>query len=390
MNNTLSIYVHIPFCNSKCFYCDFFSLPQTDECKKKYINSLINEILSYKTNKQVSSIYFGGGTPSVVSENLICNVLEKIKENFIVKQDAEITIEANPCSLTLEKLKKYYNAGFNRISLGVQTTNKKSLEFIGRVYGKNLKNYKKIVKNALKNIKKVGFKNISCDLMLGLPQNNKKHLNSDLKFLTKFTSHISTYMLMIEEGTKLFEKLKESEKTEQQALAEYDFVLEFLRKKNFERYEVSNFAKGGAYSRHNQNYWQGGDYLGFGAGAHSHISPIRFSNVENVEKYIDYYSTVKPLNLNNLESELKNINIKDFEKLSKKEYAEEAIMLSLRTSSGLDVESFTTKFYDILEDKKEEINFLLENNLIYGLPNKIILTDKGFLVANQVILKLIK
>lgn len=390
MSDKISIYVHIPFCNSKCYYCDFFSSVQTEELKKKYTSALINEIESVKIDAEIASIYFGGGTPSVVDAKEIKRILETIKDNFILSKDAEITIEANPTSLTLEKLKIYKDAGFNRISLGVQSTNKKSLEYIGRVSGKNLKKYKKIVKNALKNIKKVGFKNISCDLMLGLPFNSKKHLKNDLKFLAKNVNHISTYMLMLEEGTKLFEKVKNHERIDEDALNEYNFVLEFLRKKNFERYEVSNFAKSRTYSIHNINYWQGGEYLGFGAGAHSHIKPFRFNNKNNVAEYIDFYSKKQIINLENLEKELKKQEIKTFEKVSKEEYAEEKIMLSLRTAFGLDLNEFRNEFYDLLEDKKDELNEMKKENLIYGLPEKIVLTDKGFLLENQVILKLIK
>ena len=196
--DNLSIYVHIPFCESKCYYCDFVSGNYSNQVKEEYVNALVNEIQKYRINAKINSIYFGGGTPSCLTSSQIEKIFIAIKNNFQIDNNAEITIEANPNSLTKEKLVKYKNLGFNRLSLGVQTTNKKSLKFIGRIINKKLlKNYKKTVKKCLKNAKKIGFNNISADLMLGLPYNNIKNLKKDLKFLCKNVSHISTYMLMV-------------------------------------------------------------------------------------------------------------------------------------------------------------------------------------------------
>lgn len=389
-----SIYVHIPFCNSKCYYCDFCSFVENENNIKKYFNSLKNEIKQNKIKNKIKSIYFGGGTPSSVNEKYIINILKLILNNFNVEKNAEITIEANPNSLSIKSLQAFYDAGFNRLSIGVQTTNKKSLKYIGRITEKNtLKNYKKNIKNILINAKKIGFLNISTDLILGLPFNNDKQLKKDLKFLIKYCNHISTYMLMVEEGTKLAKFNLNLEEVDENSARQYELVYNFLKDKNFERYEVSNFAKNKTYSKHNVNYWQRKNYLGFGLSAHSFIKPYRFYNTSNLQKYIEYYSNPKfEINKKSEQEILQEVKRKEIvkvEKLSKKESMEEKIMLSLRCQNGLDLNEFKDEFFDLLSKKNDEIILLLKNDLIELKDNKIKLTEKGFLVANQVILKLI-
>lgn len=389
-----SIYVHIPFCNSKCYYCDFCSFVENEKNIKKYFNCLKKEIKNNKIKNKINTIYFGGGTPTCVNKKYLINILKLILKNFNVQKNAEITIEANPNSLDVETLQALYSAGFNRLSIGVQTTNKKSLEYIGRLKNKKIINkYKNKIKNILKNAKKIGFLNISTDLILGLPFNNDKYLKKDLKFLIKYCNHISTYMLMVEDGTKLATFDLNLEKIDDDSVRQYEFVYNFLKSKNFERYEVSNFAKNETYSRHNINYWQRGNYLGFGLSAHSFVSPYRFSNSADFKKYLNFYESIDAENVYKNEVEIiksAKINpIVQVEKLTKKETIEEEIMLALRCSKGLDLSRFKTKFHDLLKVKGLEINKLINQEFL-ALENGFLrLTDKGFLVANQVILQLI-
>ena len=389
--NEISIYVHIPFCESKCFYCDFNSGKYSDKIQEKYFNALKNEILQNKIKNKIKSIYFGGGTPSVVQEKYIVEILNLIKNNFDVKNDAEITIECNPNSLNKNKLIAFNNAGFNRISLGVQTTNKKSLKIIGRITDKNkLKNYKKAIKNNLKFAKKLGF-NISADLMLGLPKNNIFKLFFDILFLNKYCKHISVYMLTLYEGTKLFETFKNCS-LEKNIVKQYKFAQFILKLLKFEQYEISNFAKSKQYSFHNLNYWACGEYLGFGLSAHSYLNNHRYSNAASMQNYLNNYENKKfeegfksCQDVINQNLALKN----NVERLTKRQQAEEYIMLNLRLNGGIDLNEFKQKFYDLKLIKQNEIKQLASKKLIKVNGQTIVLTQKGKLFENQVSVELI-
>lgn len=391
--NDYSIYVHIPFCCSKCYYCDFCSFVDNQKNIDNYFKCMKKEILNKKIKNKIKTIYFGGGTPTSVNKKYLINILKIILNNFNVDKNAEITIEANPNTLNKETLQALYNAGFNRLSIGVQTTNKKSLEYIGRIQDKKiLKKYKKNIKNNLKIAKKIGFNNISTDLILGLPFNNDKYLKKDLKFLTKYCNHISTYMLMVEKGTKLATFNLNIDEIDENSARQYELVCKYLKHKNFERYEISNFAKDITYSRHNLNYWNRGNYLGFGLSAHSFVSPYRFANTNDLQNYFKYYKNLVSDTRRKKEDEIADLSKKNdivnVEKLTAKEMAEEKIMLGLRCKLGLNLDEFKTKFFDIRKKKSNEINLLLKQDLIYFDNNILHLTDKGFFVANQVILKL--
>lgn len=392
--NDCSIYVHIPFCCSKCYYCDFCSFVDNQKNINNYFKYLKKEILNKKIKNKIKTIYFGGGTPTSVDKKYLINILKLIINNFNVDKNAEITIEANPNTLDCNTLQSLYDAGFNRLSIGVQTTNKKSLEYIGRIQNKKLlKKYKINIKNNLKIAKKIGFNNISADLILGLPFNNENYLKKDLKFLTKYCNHISTYMLMVESGTKLETFNLNIDEIDENSARQYELVCDFLKCKNFERYEISNFAKDNSYSFHNLNYWNRGHYLGFGLSAHSFVNQYRFYNTNNLQKYFSFYKNLKTDNRRKNENDIidfaKKSEIVNVEKLTSKEMAEEKIMLGLRCKFGLDLAEFESQFFDIRKKKKHEINLLLEQGLICIDHNILRLTNKGYLVANQVILKLI-
>ena len=289
MKKDLSIYIHIPFCNSKCNYCSFVSHVANDPEKLQYIEDMKKEIIlrakEYNKFYAINTIYIGGGTPSSLPLGAIKDVLQTIYRYFTVKNSAEITIELNPNSTTNEKLEKYWEIGINRLSFGVQSFNKKALEFVGRIKKDETKTYKKQVLWALKTAKEIGFKNISVDFILGLPFQKKKELSSFFKKVSPFVSHFSCYMLQLEQGTKLFEILKEP--SEDVLAEQYEFAVGFLKKLGQERYEVSNFAKPGFESKHNQTYWNRKEYLGFGLSASSFVSKTRKTNTTSLKEYLD-------------------------------------------------------------------------------------------------------
>ena len=381
-NKDLSIYVHIPFCSSKCYYCNFCSSVETEKTKREYVKCLINEIKSCKlSNYIVKTIYFGGGTPSVLDEKLVEQILKQIKKKFVVDNNAEITIEANPNSLTREKLKYYRQLGINRLSIGVQTFNRKSLKYVGRVDNGEVSKYKRKVINILKYAKKLGFENISADFILGLPFQTNFHIESCLKQLSKFVSHFSCYMLQIEEGTKLFNLIKNHDLDDKIA-NQYERAVKKLEKMGYHRYEISNFSKPTFESKHNNVYWERKDYIGFGLSAHSLINETRFYNTSNLKDYISFWKSE-----NNFDLSIKE-RVRFMEKLTQDDKLEETIMLSLRTSKGLCLSEFEKNFYNIKQN--ENYKMLLKEGFVAEKGDYLVLTKKGILVANEIIVKLIK
>ena len=383
MTKPISIYIHIPFCDSKCYYCSFISFVQNDQIKEQYFNALRNEISAFQNdNYSVKTIYFGGGTPSYVDPKFIKQMLDEIKNKFKIDKKAEITIECNPNSVDASKLAFYKEIGVNRISFGVQSFNKRSLEFVGRVNDKvTLKNYKKQALDIIRKAKEVGFDNISADFILGLPYQSKCQLKRFIKELRKHICHFSCYMLTVEEGTKLT-KLLPNGISEERLSKEYEFAVKVLKKLGFERYEISNFAKKGFESKHNKVYWEMGEYLGFGVSAHSFYDSKRIANIDNLKEYNEFYT------YHSKQME-KSKSIKGVEKLSTEQLAEETIMLALRTRQGLDLVKFKNDFYDLENKKKSELARLLNSGFIEFKNNFLSLSNKGYLVANKIILELI-
>ena len=363
------IYVHIPFCDSKCFYCNFVSGIYKDDIKEKYFKKL-NEEIEYHKNKNynVTSIYIGGGTPSSVSTKYIGEILKNIFKNYFVSDNAEITIEANPCSLTKEKLQDYKKFNINRLSIGVQSLNNKCLKTIGRKHTKNQ------AISALKMAKSCGFKNINADVLIGIPKQNYAKLKSTVRILKKYVTHLSAYMLINEPNTKLTKMLENNEVkvvNEDTCVNYYNKLVKYLNKFNFKRYEISNFALKGFTCKHNLGYWQGNNYLGFGLSSHSYFNNERYQNSSVMAKYLD----------------------SDFEvekhKLTKEEMIEEHIMLGLRTIYGVDTQYLKSIGYDILLSKKDEIALLEKNNFINVVKNRIVVNQDKWGVINQIILKLL-
>lgn len=362
----LAIYVHIPFCKARCYYCSFVSSLYSLDRVSKYFDALLREIDLFDfSGFVVNSIYFGGGTPSVVKQENILTVLDLIKKKAFISAEAEITIECNPESFSREKAMSYKKAGINRISFGLQSTDDKILKRIGRIHTYN------VFLEAC-SIAKEYFSNISADLIIGLPGQDKRSLKTDLERVVSLgIEHISIYGLKVEEGTLL---QKEGYKVDEDLTADlYSNAVDYLAGKGFIRYEVSNFSKEDKYrSRHNFTYWNRGDYVGFGLSAHSFINNYR---IENTCSYIDYIEG---------KTECKRSFISPLES----EAAEETIMLALRTSDGLDIKSFNEKFNrDLLSEKSSQLKQL--EKFLKVEDNRLKLKDDGFYVMNEIIVRLL-
>jgi len=285
INNTMAgIYIHIPFCKKKCIYCNFYSIANTKRMEE-YVNVLVEEVCGVRCGVCISSVYFGGGTPTLLSVNTLQKILNTVYENFEVEQNAEITIEANPEQCSLAYLSALKKMGFNRLSIGIQSFNDEILQYLGRTHSG------KIALDAIENAQNAGFDNISVDLMYGIYLRNLQDWKNELKTVFSLpVKHLSAYSLTIEENTLLHKKITQQKTLnidEEQTLQEMKLLMEEAETNGFEHYEVSNFAKTGYPSKHNSNYWNGTHYQGFGASAHSYSGTSRSWNFSNVDKYID-------------------------------------------------------------------------------------------------------
>ncbi len=364
------IYIHIPFCDSKCLYCNFVSGIYDEYLKKQYFKK-INEEIKFNANidYHITSIYIGGGTPSSVDSKYILEILKNIFELYYVDKNAEITIETNPASLTSDKLLDYKRGKINRLSIGVQSLNNKCLKVIGR------KHTKKMALKAITLAQKYGFHNINTDVLIGIPKQNFFVLKSTIKRLVKAkVTHISAYMLINEPNTPLTNMI-ESQKVkvvdEDKCVKYYNKIVMFLKKRDFKRYEVSNFAKNNYECKHNIGYWQCENYLGFGVSSHSYLLGERYYNTSNIKEY--------------LQSDF----VYNKNKLSVNEKIEEFIMLGLRTKYGINIEKLKKLGYDVLSRKKQEIVMLVKNGFIKISNGCLVVCEDKFGVLNQIILKLL-
>ena len=380
----VGIYVHIPFCKQKCYYCDFNSFADKNEFKEEYIKWLLYEIEhvgegnkeDYEQNRddlvRVRTIYIGGGTPSILDSKIIKNIMETIKENFHVIEDAEVTIEVNPGTVDEQKLQDYIQCGINRISIGLQETDDGLLKSIGRIH-----TYEQFV-NTYNAARKVGFENINVDLMIGLPNQNIKNVQNSISKIIKLSpEHISVYSLIVEEGTRLNEMIEDKsllqidDKDEREM---YWFVKDELQKNGYHHYEISNYAKPGFESKHNTDCWNQKDYIGFGAGAHSYTNVARFSNVDSIEEYIKNYQNGE---------EAKNFVFHERQTLESA--MKEFMMLGLRKIDGVAISDFKNKFVqNPVYVFKDELNKLINDDLIEIDENYIRLNKNGIDFANLV------
>ena len=367
----IGIYVHIPFCKKKCEYCDFLSFENNYDLINHYIEALIVEIEqeSKKISKQeyeITTIYIRGGTPSFIDSKYIINILEKIKQNFNLN-NSEITIEVNPGTVDENKLKMYFENGINRVSIGLQETDNKLLKMLGRIHGVEE------FLNTYNLARKVGFKNINVDLMIGLPNQTIFNIEKSLEKIIELNpEHISVYSLILEDYTKLNDRIinKELElPSESLERKMYWRVKEELEKNTYNQYEISNFSKKGFESKHNVNCWEQKEYIGFGLAAHSYFNNIRYSNTENIEEYIKNAGKYKIMQ----------------EKQTREETMKEYMLLGLRKIEGVSISEFEQKFrIHPLFYFRFEINKLEEQDLIEVDLDNIKLTKKGLDLANQV------
>lgn len=366
----LGIYIHIPFCKRKCYYCDFVSYANNCNNIEKYIETVLLEIKNYDlSNYDVTTIYIGGGTPSYIDSKYIVKVIdklrEKLKNNETKFENIEITIEVNPGTLTKAKVKDYKKCGINRISIGLQSANNKLLEQIGRIH-----TYEEFL-NAYKMLKEE-FQNINVDLMIGLPNQKINDIKESLEKVIKLEpSHISVYSLILEEGTVLYKKIEEnvlkllSEEAERQM---YWYVKNTLELNGYNHYEISNFAKKGIESKHNLNCWEQKEYIGIGAAAHSYLNGKRYSNTENLEEYIKDF-TKKTI------QEVQN----------KEDMQKEYMLLGLRKIQGVSISKFKEKFIENpIYLYRNELEKLVNEGLIIIDGDNIKLTNKGLDLANLV------
>ena len=372
----LGIYVHIPFCVKKCDYCDFLSGVATPEEQANYIRILAKEIRSYEALDSlytVRTVYLGGGTPSILAKDQVEHIFRVLRQHFTIREDAEITIEANPGTLTAEKLRAYRGCGINRISIGLQSPVDKELKLLGRIhtYADFLDSYDLA--------RKAGFDNINVDLMQSLPRQTVEGWETSLEKVAALgPEHISAYSLTIEEGTPFHERYTSfdgqrqlpSEKADR---AMYHRTKEILEEHGYHRYEISNYAKEGKESRHNRIYWTLGEYLGVGLGASSYVDGKRFTNPRRMSRYWDY-------------SRIAFQEFRRFEPQPVKDTMEEFMFLGLRMTEGISTEAFRRRFavpYD--EVYGEMTQELEERGYLKSTDGRVTLTDRGIDVSNRVL-----
>jgi len=371
----LSIYIHIPFCKQKCYYCDFLSACFSDFEIQDYFIKLEKEIREQSaqyTGTTVTSIYFGGGTPSYPDAELVCRILRVIKEELYVSPDAEISLEANPGTISIDKLTQYKLAGFNRLSIGLQSAIENELKEIGRIH-----TFREFL-SGYKNARKAGFTNINIDIMSALPgQKLETYLKTLLQVVELRPEHISAYSLIIEEGTVFWDRYHDDKTTNFPALPSeetealmYEKTDEILKQHGYQRYEISNYAIPGKECIHNSVYWERKNYVGFGLGAASLYENKRWKNTDQMQEY-----------LNKPSGKLRT----DCQSLTREEQMEEFMFLGLRLVRGVGIENFQDTFGEsIYHVYEKQIKKFMENHLLEENKGRIRLTTKGLDLSNIV------
>lgn len=399
----LELYLHIPFCIQKCYYCDFLSMPAEESIRRHYVDMLIKEIKMQAKNckeYQVSSIFLGGGTPSILEGTQILELMETLMQNFNIEKEAEITIECNPGTLTEQKLSIYKNSGINRLSIGLQSVNNMELKQLGRIhtFEQFLQNYKLA--------RKIGFENINIDLIFSLPKQTLADWEYTLKKVIMLNpEHISAYSLIVEEGTKFYEKYEEDEHRREQGLQPqylpeeeiernmYELTCQMLEEKGYIQYEISNYAKPKKECKHNIGYWQLVSYLGLGLGSASFLEQIRFTNTTDLNAYLQgkfinikdilyYFNSSLYTNLPRKKCTISDTCVL----LSKKEQMEEFMFLGLRMIKGVSKQVFQEKFGIEMEKIYGKVLQKLKcQGLLEEAAGKIYLTKNGISVSNYVL-----
>lgn len=379
----IGLYIHIPFCKQKCSYCDFCSYANKESFIKRYIQCVLKEIIEVGNNNKidfengkddlflVKTIYIGGGTPSLIDSKYIVQIIEDIKLNFEIDEKAEITIEVNPGTVTLEKLEDYKRAGINRLSIGLQSTHEHLLKEIGRIH-----TYLDFL-DTFRFAREAGFENINVDLMIGLPNQTLAEVQDSIEEIVSMEpEHISVYSLILEEGTPLFKKVEEGLELPDEELERkmYWNVKRILEANGYNHYEISNFAKQGYESKHNLDCWNQKEYIGFGIAAHSYTNGIRYSNIENIEQYIKNYDEDKT-----------EENLVFHEKHDMEAMQKEYMLLGLRKIDGVSIQEFKIKFVaNPVFLYHSELEKLVNEELLEIDGDQIKLTNKGLDLANIV------
>ena len=365
-----SLYIHIPFCARKCRYCDFNSIVSESKTIDRYLHAIEKELSVLKGRYVFNTVYIGGGTPSILSEVQLEKLLQSVIRYIPSSEIQEYTVEANPGTLTVNKIGLLKEYMVNRISLGVQSFQDRQLQFLGRIHSSN------DAKNAFVSLRKAGFRNINIDLIFGCSEQSLDDWEKDLKTVVELSpEHISTYALTYEEGTLLTRDLEEAvihKLDECVELEMYKTSIRYLTSNGYNHYEISNFAKYGYECAHNHVYWKNIGYVGVGAGAYSFIDGVRTSNEKDVFKYIDGIN--------------ENKNVKSFrEKLELNQFASETVVMALRLRQGISNADFYERFgYKIEDQFGEQINRLAKYGLV-SYENEILkLTEKGLFVADTV------
>ncbi len=370
-----AIYIHIPFCDHKCIYCDFYSIISYDNVSS-YLNSLKKEIdfysAKYSDGRKIISVFFGGGTPSFMEPHYISEILQHLKNKFFVNEDVEITLETNPGTVSIEKLAEFRKIGINRISIGIQSFNENELKFLTRIHNSTT------AIQTISNAADVGFENISVDLIFNLPGQTKEKWRQNLNQAIELPiKHISAYSLILEKGTILNKMVLDGKvkmQNEDYDADLYEFTIDFLTQHGFEQYEVSNFAKNGYECIHNNAYWRYKDYLSFGTSAHSFVNGKRWWN----------YSA---LNFYNTAIESKGNAVIGEENLSEKEKLNEYVMLALR-SKGLDLIELKNHFDDDWQLKNKNYLIQLEQEKFLIKQNEMIkFTPRGYAICDEILTK---
>lgn len=376
MRRELELYIHIPFCVKKCAYCDFLSGPASDSKVEEYVRALVTEIGYYQEfskKYEVSTVFFGGGTPSLLTGEQMQRIMDALRQSFLFREAVEITMEANPGTVTVEKLRAYQKAGINRLSFGLQSVNNEELKLLGRIhtYEEFLESYE-AARNA-------GFQNINVDLISAIPKQTIRSWEQTLQTIIRLQpEHISAYSLIVEEGTpfaKLYGEGYEMEHllpTEEEERRMYERTEELLWEAGYHRYEISNYAKEGYECEHNLGYWERKEYLGLGLGASSLIEETRFSNTEVMEEYLQNVKNPQLLR-------------KGQEGLDRQEQMEEFVFLGLRKMKGIREERFADLFgEDIWNCYGDNLKRMIQEGLLEKEEGALRLTRKGIDISNYV------
>ena len=368
-----ALYIHIPFCDHKCIYCDFYSIITSDNIST-FLNSLKKEIeyfsRLYSKERIFTSIFFGGGTPSLMEPDYLEEILYYLKDNFRIDDKVEITMETNPGTVNKDKLTKFKEAGINRISIGIQSFDEEELKFLTRIHDKQT------AIQTVNNAAEVGFENISVDLIFNLPCQTKEKWIKNLEIAIELPiKHLSAYSLILERGTILNKMVLDGRAIMQDDDYDadlYETTINILLSNGFYQYEVSNFTKPGFESTHNNAYWRYRDYIGFGPSAHSFVNGKRWWNYTSLKKYIS------EINLN-------SHAIMNSETVSIEQMHDEYVMLALR-SSGLDLTDYRKRFSDDWIKKNNSYFELLKNEQHLTIGNNWIkLTPKGYAVCDEIL-----